>query len=201
MMERKHNTTGFTILELIIVIAIIGVLIAIFVISQTTARNKAHNATVLFQIEEYVKAIELYHTDVGIYPSGGVSDDAQRTIVYCIYDGHVSGQRCMPSSPSTLVPNHSPYPPGNSSVRIALKNYMTTLPKLDHLPGTAYASPAYSGCTYPASGGPQCDQTKDYSFWFLLKGQDQDCGRSTLVSGDVFGDGTTTLCRRESSTE
>lgn len=65
---------GFTLLELIIVIAIIGFLasIALSVLDDTRAKGRdAHRAS---QLQEILKAAELYYADHGVYPDDGVND-------------------------------------------------------------------------------------------------------------------------------
>lgn len=60
---------GFTLIELIIVVAIIGILATVVLAfleeSRVTSRNKAKNKSV----EEYAKALELIRTDISQYPS------------------------------------------------------------------------------------------------------------------------------------
>ncbi len=63
--ERK----GFTILELLIVVAIIGIIIAIVMVALSDARKKGLDSGRKAQIQEYIKVIELYYGDVGVYPN------------------------------------------------------------------------------------------------------------------------------------
>jgi prepilin-type N-terminal cleavage/methylation domain-containing protein len=62
----KHK--AFTLIELLIVIAIIGVLASIVFSSLNTARTKARNAKYRSQALEITKAIRLYYNDTGQYP-------------------------------------------------------------------------------------------------------------------------------------
>lgn len=58
----KRNTAGFTIIELLIVAAIIGLLSAVVLQSLNTARQRSRNATRLSQIDQINKAMELFAT-------------------------------------------------------------------------------------------------------------------------------------------
>lgn len=68
------SDTGFTLLELLVVIAIIGILAAIILVNLSDSRKKAENAREIAQVEEYMKAIELYKAEHGLYPEAGGGD-------------------------------------------------------------------------------------------------------------------------------
>lgn len=59
---------GFTLIEILVVIAIIGILSSVIIASLNTARERARNASYLVQIREYQKALALYYTNQGSYP-------------------------------------------------------------------------------------------------------------------------------------
>ena len=76
MQQRKqifysNRTQGFTLIELLVVIAIIGVLASVVLASLNTARAKARDAQRMSQLSEVKKAIDLYYSDHGSYPSTG----------------------------------------------------------------------------------------------------------------------------------
>jgi len=66
-----RSVRGFTLLELIIVIAIIGVIIAILTAALGTSREKGRDANRATQLQEILKAAELYYVDTGEYPPDG----------------------------------------------------------------------------------------------------------------------------------
>ena len=67
---KKMNKKGFTLIELIVVIAIIGLLSTLAVVALGSARTKARDAKRLSDLKQLQTALELYFTDVNNYPAG-----------------------------------------------------------------------------------------------------------------------------------
>jgi prepilin-type N-terminal cleavage/methylation domain-containing protein len=67
-MERKNS---FTLIELLVVIAVIGMLSSIVLVSMRGAREKARDARRKQEIDQIMKALELYYNDYGQYPPSG----------------------------------------------------------------------------------------------------------------------------------
>ena len=65
---------GFTLLELLIVIAIIGLLTAIILVAVDASKAKARDVGRATQLQEFMKALELYYIEHGVYPADGVAD-------------------------------------------------------------------------------------------------------------------------------
>ncbi len=66
---KKSQTRGFTLVELLIVIAIIGVLASIIIASLNTSRKKAYKVTTDQALKQMVTALQLYLNDTnGTYP-------------------------------------------------------------------------------------------------------------------------------------
>lgn len=69
MVRRKKNTfVGFTIVELLIVIVVIGILSAIAIVSYNGAQNTARNAQRLDDINRVADLLDIYYTKNGTYP-------------------------------------------------------------------------------------------------------------------------------------
>lgn len=64
------NKRGFTLIELIVVIAIIGLLSTLAVVALGSARVKARDAKRLSDLKQLQTALELYYTDLNLYPLG-----------------------------------------------------------------------------------------------------------------------------------
>ncbi|MDB5167909.1 MAG: ral secretion pathway protein [Candidatus Saccharibacteria bacterium] len=67
----KQRSVGFTIVELLIVIVVIGILAAITIVAYTGVQARARNADRQADINAIVKALALYQIDNGSYPKQG----------------------------------------------------------------------------------------------------------------------------------
>jgi len=64
----KRTTSGFTIVELLIVIVVIGILAAITVVAYNGIQTRAKNTKTINATTAWIKAVKLYETDKGSYP-------------------------------------------------------------------------------------------------------------------------------------
>ena len=67
---QKLSQKGFTLLEVLVVVAIIGTLAGIVMISVNRARLKARDAKRLSDMEQIQTALEMYYNKYGQYPDG-----------------------------------------------------------------------------------------------------------------------------------
>jgi prepilin-type N-terminal cleavage/methylation domain-containing protein len=71
---KNHRTTGFTLVEILVVIAIIGLLAVIGIVSLGSARAKARDARRISDVRAITKALDLYFAAKQQYPVGGGVD-------------------------------------------------------------------------------------------------------------------------------
>jgi len=72
MTARKYTTSsGFTIVELLIVIVVIAILAAISIVAYTGIQQRARDSERTAELNSLQKALELYHVDTGGYPRCG----------------------------------------------------------------------------------------------------------------------------------
>ncbi len=100
MISQLARQKGFTIVELLIVIVVIGILAAITIVAYNGIQNRAYNGTVQQDLGSIAKKLEIYKIDNnGLYPSsaanlatasisvsgGSYAPGAYRNLAYC-YD-------------------------------------------------------------------------------------------------------------------
>lgn len=68
-MRSRTGRLGFTIVELLVVIVVIGILATITVISYTGVTNKATVASLTSDLGNAAKQLKLYYVDHGVYPA------------------------------------------------------------------------------------------------------------------------------------
>ena len=66
-MQKNKSTGGFTIVELIVVVAIIGVIASMAIPAFAAYRARGNDAAALAQIRSVVSSEDLYHDDNGAY--------------------------------------------------------------------------------------------------------------------------------------
>ena len=64
----KKSTSGFTIVELLIVVVVIGILAAIVIVAYNGITNQAKNAKTISAVNAWAKAIQLYRVEKGSFP-------------------------------------------------------------------------------------------------------------------------------------
>ncbi len=75
--ERKKNNKGFTLVELIIVIAILAILVGLLAPQYTKYVEKSRKAADVDNMEEMVKAVQVYAVDNAINTSTGTTESAE----------------------------------------------------------------------------------------------------------------------------
>lgn len=83
----KNKQTGFTIVELLIVIVVIGILAAITIVAYNGIQAKARDTRRRNDVAQIVQAIHLYNVDVGDFAEAGCGNGIGTGYVASDYDG------------------------------------------------------------------------------------------------------------------
>jgi len=119
-MKKNNNNRGFTLLELLVVMVIIGVLVTIGLRSFTQSQIKSRDAKRKSDIEQLERALELYRGDKGHYP---VSNEFGQMVVFW-EDGGTTQEQIFewgepfydPVQPSTIYMPKLPTPTGQYTI-------------------------------------------------------------------------------------
>ena len=71
MKIRKRNRAGFTLIEVLTVIAIIGILVGLLIPAINAVRQRVANARIVFEVQSVAQAVAQYKTKFGDYPPDG----------------------------------------------------------------------------------------------------------------------------------
>jgi len=87
----KNLHIGFTIVELLIVIAVIGILATIGIIGYNGVTTQAYNNRIIDGVIAYQEQIELYKVKYDNYPTTGPENNGDTIALVCVGTGYKNG--------------------------------------------------------------------------------------------------------------
>ncbi len=112
-------SNGFTLVELLIVIVIIGVLSAILMANFVGVRQRARDAQRKSDLRQIQSALELYRADVGSYPPALPGGPGIYSVI-CPTSGPFITAAYMQKVPCDSSPNNSAYAPSSGNYTYAV---------------------------------------------------------------------------------
>lgn len=84
--DMKQRASGFTIVELLIVVVVIAILAVLSYVAYTNFQNRAHNTVVRQDLANVAKSLEVLKVDLGRYPTAMAEFPADLSISKDSYD-------------------------------------------------------------------------------------------------------------------
>lgn len=159
------RTRGFTIVELLIVIVVIGILAAITVVAFGSITTRANNTQTTVGVKEFIKAFYAYGTENGDYPN----------VAGCLGEGYPAN-RCLSQDGTGACWGTGAAT--NAALNTALRPYMG-----GKLPSISMQQAACGGTTYVGAYAAYNTTSKVMNVYMILKG-DQAC---PTMSPNVVG--------------
>jgi prepilin-type N-terminal cleavage/methylation domain-containing protein len=161
----KRNQKGFTLIELMVVIAIIGLLSTIVLVSLAKAKEKARSAYAIQEVRQIQIAMEEYYNDNGTYPYNATcistSIPTTASTICCIGGSCTWNGTPIPGGQTITLKDAEFTSPQYAAA--TLSDYLSSYPAAD---GVTLSGGLYKGFFYycsKASGGKCLDGALVYS--------------------------------------
>ena len=179
MLNTLQRKRGFTIVELLIVIVIIGILAGLVITVFTGVQARARNSQMTAAVSAYKKALLAYQAGEGTFPAASSYYGA------CLGSGYQNDQCWIGTNGNYKV---------EPMFENAIKSYFNTRPKV---PTTFYAETSVdrrSGIVY-FDRIEVAEGTYGFAIEYFLEGTNADCVISDAVARNNTAGGKGTRCR------
>lgn len=177
---------GFTIVELIIVISVIGILAAISLVSYSSVISRAHNTKIIAGVRIYLDQINVYHAQNGYWPTTGPEDAGQTVSVVCLGTGYANSACGIVSGVNISQ---------DSVFNVKMVSYVGSNPPALNDQSLPSGPEAFVGAVY---GNDYTSLMAGYSYartiQYALSGANSDCQISGAVSYRLTTNPDVTAC-------
>ncbi len=104
----KKYAKGFTLIELIVVIAIIGILATLIIVNYGSSRARARDSKRKQDLSTYQSAIESYYDDYDVYPNAFQSRQMAAILIGCELNDEIIGTAGGKCDAANALPGHNP---------------------------------------------------------------------------------------------
>jgi prepilin-type N-terminal cleavage/methylation domain-containing protein len=170
----KNEQSGFTIVELLLVIVVIGILSGLILNTAQTAQKEANNAVQVRVASQYKTALKAYLTENGQYPNAGGSSYT------CLGDKYTDNDS---SGLEDCAWSNSARADISPTLNSSLKTYMgqelptPNLKKIEAFPGLTFQGLGY----WNTSGITVDGRTPGAMIEYWLEGPNRNCRSDTLL--------------------
>ena len=155
-MHKRHGRPGFTIIELLVTVIVIGILASITLITYRGIRERAEATAIITHVKQYATILEMYITHHGRAPSANWRCLGDSTTLPA-GNGYEEGYCFKPANGGTNTGDTAPADP---ALMTLLRNFegslpTSTFPEARGIQGRMYKGIIYDGSTnnfanYPA---------------------------------------------------
>lgn len=179
----KKRSVGFTIVELLIVIVIIGILASLVIVAYNGIQQRANNTTTMSAVTAHIKALRQYGVDNGVWPPNAVSHWP------CVGDQYNTGGcgqlpgTCVAAGVSCNTAMNTQY---NTDLRPYYGNSAISTPSLQEV--------TYNGTFYRGAWSHANTSTGSISIRYFLSGNESCGSPAGITASKSYGDSTGSVC-------